>query len=59
MGDASYEKDGYELSNRLAKLGLDIASVQDRTSTEPFMECLMKLTMIGQLVKKIIDDFFF
>ena len=59
-GFHSYEKDGYELSNRLAKkLGLDIASVQDRTSPEPFMEYLMKLTMIGQLVKKIIDDFYF
>ena len=56
----SFGDKGKQLTELLAqKLGLGLAKVQNRTSTEQFLEYITKLSMSGQLVKKIIDEFYY
>ncbi len=56
----SFGDKGKNLTELIAqKLGLGLARVQNRTSTDQFLEYVIKLTMIGQLVKKITDEFYF
>ena len=56
----SFGNKGGQLTELLAKkLGLGLARVQNRTSTEQFLEYVTKLSMAGQLVKKITDEFYY
>ena len=59
-GFHSFGAEGQVLADKIAnKLGFNCAIVGNRNSQEAFLEYVIKLAMIGQLVSKVIQEFYY